>query len=85
MRVLEVAFCGIIAARLSQAYSSSEDDCNEFAALWDSSCAGVAYSEDDDWETDGAGVFTSSCSSYTELSNGSKELIDNSFEPDTGD
>ena len=73
MRVLEVALCGIMAARLSQAYSSSEDDCNEFAALWDSSCAGEAYSEDDDWETDGAGVTISSCSG------------DDSFEPDTGD
>ena len=59
-----IALCAL-AARLGQAYSSSLEDCEEFAALWSANCGGTdedsVYSTSD-WETSGAGPTISSCS-----------------------
>ena len=55
----------ISCGQLAHAYSSSLADCETFAALWSSSCGGTLYTSaysTSDWNTAGAGVTTSSCS-----------------------
>ena len=50
---------------LSHAYSSSWEDCEAFAALWESSCAGVksesAYDDAEEWHTSGSGATIINC------------------------
>ena len=55
----------ISCGQLAHAYSSSLADCQTFAALWSSSCGGTLSSSaytTSNWQTSGAGVTTSSCS-----------------------
>ena len=55
----------ISCGQIAHAYSSSKADCETFAALWSSSCGGTTDSSaytTSDWNTAGAGVTTSSCS-----------------------
>lgn len=69
----------------SNAYSSSLEDCETFAALWSGSCGGTtidsAYLETDDWDTAGAGVTISNCETTPDHETGDDVYAK---EPDTG-
>ena len=67
--MLKTVLFSALSAELTFAYSSSIEDCEKFAALWNGNCGGTdedAVYTEADWETSGAGATVSSCSTGTD-------------------
>ena len=74
---------GLFSHKLVNAYTNSLDDCAEFAALWSNSCGGTdedaVYDKDTNWETSGAGVTTSNCSTGDDIQAREPDTADGNF------